>query len=903
MKKSTVLTIIIVYLNSFAFAQFPAGINVWMNNKYIHYPTNPGGYADFPPTQNLVSATGVKYYRIGGSGYDIYGTAIGDDSAHNDYIAAIDKIKHANPDAGFLIQVPFHSDSMTSILAKILVLNIKNAFPSQRFYYAIGNEWDRYVKPGTSAKYSSSEISDTIKKYAMEMKSADTTIRIVAPALSNFKAMDRDTNLIMKRLLTSIDSITGKIAASPYAFLNGHYYYVDCIDFHSYGGTVGILDTILSSDYDSIRAGIINYPDNGGFKKNLDTLQIWLHHANIARSPSPLTFAISEMNVCSTNPVKAIANGDTTTNCTQGIASRSFFAGQMWADYFSTIIASSTSPGNAKCEFIMPWSIHEHNGDGSITDLGMTKGTASDTTAPIPLSTYHHFNLMTHYFNQKFYRGNSSISPNVKTFASIDPNTNFIYVMILNRNKTNYSYNIGFSGADAFQFADLHLHFPFTSIYTMDTTVYPFASYDTLFGNSTVVLQFNCHGAFIMKKVYNLDDALNDQLPRVKQAETIPTDITYLNKNIINCGHAGGTHIGGIITSSTTYVNDTIYITSDLSVSGASELTFVSCLVIVSEGVKISTGNHGGIVLLNTVMAGCEGKTWKGIEMMGNYYATERLHITNSSIFNASRTIWTDKIPDIAITQSVFANGTSAINLNSSHAFTITKNLIAGYTMGISTKGTVANYLSEIKDNRIMDVETAMTFTNDMHNYLDIFCNEMFYTQKGIAASTTHLKDQGTLSISAQNRFTKTVPDINLNYLDISGSSPLYYYGPSETVPFSKPNISNITTHLAFADRTCYHTFMETCQTSAGITENLSSPYPEMLIYPNPTAGTFTIGFTNLTSCACTLTIYDRLGKQISNTKIQAKTGSTTLQIENKGLYFVSLQDGKERITQKVIVE
>ncbi len=63
------------------------------------------------------------------------------------------------------------------------------------------------------------------------------------------------------------------------------------------------------------------------------------------------------------------------------------------------------------------------------------------------------------------------------------------------------------------------------------------------------------------------------------------------------------------------------------------------------------------------------------------------------------------------------------------------------------------------------------------------------------------------------------------------------------------------------------------------------------------------IKYTDLPKGNWILSVHDVLGRLITNKKIDNNTDNTTLQINAKGLYFVSLESGNNRITQKVIVE
>jgi hypothetical protein len=77
-----------------------------------------------------------------------------------------------------------------------------------------------------------------------------------------------------------------------------------------------------------------------------------------------------------------------------------------------------------------------------------------------------------------------------------------------------------------------------------------------------------------------------------------------------------------------------------------------------------------------------------------------------------------------------------------------------------------------------------------------------------------------------------------------------------------------------------------------------------MLIYPNPGTGAFSLNLSNAAKGNYTLSIHDVLGRRISERNVDFSRQKTIpFEINSKGLYFVSLKNGNNRITQKVLVE
>ncbi|MCW3070864.1 MAG: hypothetical protein JWO44_754 [Bacteroidetes bacterium] len=526
------------------------GINYWMPNEYLATPGSPNGFVNYTPLQTQIRDMGAGFYRIGGNGYDETGYSIGTNAATNDYIAAIAAVKSINASAKFLIQVPFEAgiadtNLMSAHKARILVNNIKLFYTSDLFYYAIGNEWDMYVDPANPVspyKYTSAAIASYIKAYAIQMKSADPGIRIVAPAVAFFAATDKNGNSILSRLIGGTDDITMKITGSGNVSLDNIKYYIDVVDYHTYaGGSSGNMSGINSGNYATYRAASIAYP-NGGFATELSTstgkLQYLLTQANTVihtrSGTDALTYGITEMNIDWKNPPLTGSGSPELENTPEGLGPRSFFAGQYWLDMFSSILKNGTNTSNNKVEFVTPWSPHEHGGDGLSTstgsDLGMTKGTASSTQAPTPLPTYWSYQMIATNFEGTYLPNLYASGTNYKAFAYKNTSAAVpeIGVIIMNQDEqsprgsdnTLSTLEINFNNS-APGSGDLRFQFngsvPSVGQYSCNITK-----------ETTMFLAFRISdGALLRKEVYTLQDALrtNDTGPEVWVSPT-PVPIT-----------------------------------------------------------------------------------------------------------------------------------------------------------------------------------------------------------------------------------------------------------------------------------------------------------------------------------------------------------------------------------------
>jgi hypothetical protein len=319
----------------------------------------------------------------------------------------------------------------------------------------------------------------------------------------------------MNDLIGGSSDISGLITGSTHTVLNGAAYYIDVIDFHTYGGLYGDLSGVTSaSSYTASRAGLINYAGaNNGYASELDNLITRLNLVNPSRAQKPITFAITEMNVCYLNQPNS-AGTPKYRNTPQGLSAQSFFAGQYFADIMATTLKKGTaaSVSSPKVEFIMPWSVHESSGGGGSVDLSLVKGPGS-TSTPTQVSSYYHYQMMARYFTDKYFSSASNNKgPNVKTFASVKGNST-IYVMILNRDSVQYNFNLDLKN-NAPSGKPLLLGYSIPSATLALDSNYVFN--DSIAGNTTLVMAINQRGKPLWKMIYSLQNAMNNTGPTMQ---------------------------------------------------------------------------------------------------------------------------------------------------------------------------------------------------------------------------------------------------------------------------------------------------------------------------------------------------------------------------------------------------
>ena len=91
--------------------------------------------------------------------------------------------------------------------------------------------------------------------------------------------------------------------------------------------------------------------------------------------------------------------------------------------------------------------------------------------------------------------------------------------------------------------------------------------------------------------------------------------------------------------------------------------------------------------------------------------------------------------------------------------------------------------------------------------------------------------------------------------------------------------------------------------TLCNLINDVGSPvkYQDMLIYPNPTSGKFTLQSTNQSFNNSTITIYNSLGEIIFQSEIRNQESEIDLSSHPNGIYFVTVIEGDRMAVKKII--
>jgi subtilisin-like proprotein convertase family protein len=99
---------------------------------------------------------------------------------------------------------------------------------------------------------------------------------------------------------------------------------------------------------------------------------------------------------------------------------------------------------------------------------------------------------------------------------------------------------------------------------------------------------------------------------------------------------------------------------------------------------------------------------------------------------------------------------------------------------------------------------------------------------------------------------------------------------------------------------------LEVCTETVQLLTNESFTFEDFILYPNPNKGNFTIQFNSKSDSKINISVYDMRGRSIFEKKyVNSGLFNQNLQLENvqSGIYLVSVSDGSNKITKRIIIE
>ena len=261
---------------------------------------------------------------------------------------------------------------------------------------------------------------------------------------------------------------------------------------------------------------------------------------------------------------------------------------------------------------------------------------------------------------------------------------------------------------------------------------------------------------------------------------------------------------------------------------------------------------------------------------------------------------------------------------------TITTTTTSFSLTGLAASATY-NYQVATNCNGIVSAYTAtssFTTTAIVANCVDVLeSNNTLATAKAITAGTAFTAQIASSTDKDYYSFSNTTAakNIQINLTNLPADYDVVLYNPSgtqvgisqssgttsETINYNNGVVGNYKVYVygyssAFSNTKCYTLLAKTSGTTFRTTAASETASPMVAIYPQPAANIATIQFNENWKGATTVTIINQIGGVISNQNINAESnGAAKINISalKNGMYFIRLNNGKNNITQKLMVQ
>ena len=179
---------------------------------------------------------------------------------------------------------------------------------------------------------------------------------------------------------------------------------------------------------------------------------------------------------------------------------------------------------------------------------------------------------------------------------------------------------------------------------------------------------------------------------------------------------------------------------------------------------------------------------------------------------------------------------------------------------------------------------------------VDIFTQEFTSTGYNLPALTHTNVDLGPDTMICDNSTITLNPGVYNNYLWSTGAI-------NQTI-LVDGSITGVGVFNYWVDVTetngCFNSDTIEVNVSICTNTNQNNLINTITIYPNPTKGTITISLNKLDDGARVL-IYSVIGKQIMNQKLIGKHTQLTIPNNNKGIYFIQIQNGNYSVVKRLV--
>ncbi len=176
----------------------------------------------------------------------------------------------------------------------------------------------------------------------------------------------------------------------------------------------------------------------------------------------------------------------------------------------------------------------------------------------------------------------------------------------------------------------------------------------------------------------------------------------------------------------------------------------------------------------------------------------------------------------------------------------------------------------------------------------------LFYGTGGVAATPTNWSEMNSLSPAGDRRGLGSTGPFTFESDSSISITLAFVFGRNYQTTGSQAGVV-VMQERVDSIRSYYATdFVSVCGGALSVSENENNPESTLTVYPNPFNNELTINYESENN-ATTLTIYNLIGKQIMSQHITQKTTVLNLSSQPNGIYFVTVTDGVNRVSKKII--
>ncbi|MBL4669910.1 MAG: T9SS type A sorting domain-containing protein, partial [Flavobacteriales bacterium] len=269
-------------------------------------------------------------------------------------------------------------------------------------------------------------------------------------------------------------------------------------------------------------------------------------------------------------------------------------------------------------------------------------------------------------------------------------------------------------------------------------------------------------------------------------------------------------------------------------------------------------------------------------------------------------------LPDYTVAATVFSTD------NCTALPTITQSPVAGTSVGLGV--TTIMLTADDGNGNTSSCNFTVTVSSSVTGTLDsTICNGVSFMFNGTLYDGLNTSGVETLTGTANNGcdsvVTVTVTELPAIDVTVTDASPIltanatgatYQWidcdNGNAIIPTATNQAYTVTANGNYAVEITVGSCIDTSACESVIISGIeaNSFANQLIVYPNPTKGLFTVSLDELDNNANVI-VYTVVGKEIVNQEITKNKTTINLEAYDKGIYFVKIQNGENIITKRIV--